>query len=119
MRGPATGPPFCLGSGLRGRFFRTPRLHPGRVQAQADVMAQSVKIEVEAREPAKNKGTGTRAARRLRARGRIPAIIYGHKQDPVPVSLSRESVWEMIKRSTHLAELDLGGTTETVLVKDV
>jgi len=82
-------------------------------------MAEAVKIQVEARDPAKNKGTGTRAARRLRAQGRIPGIIYGHKLAPVPVSLPRESVWEMIKKSTHLAELQLSGGTETVLVREV
>src|SRR5262249_7299068 len=61
----------------------------------------------------------TRVVRRLRAQGRIPGIIYGHKQDPVPISLARDAVWDMIKRSTHLAELSLGGTTEMVLVRDV
>jgi large subunit ribosomal protein L25 len=82
-------------------------------------MAEAVKIQVEPRDPAKNKGTGTRVARRLRAQGRIPAILYGHKQAPVPITLSHDSVWEMIKRSTHLAELSLGGTTEMALVRDV
>jgi len=82
-------------------------------------MAEAVKIAVEARDPQKNKGTGTRVARGLRARGRIPAIIYGHKKDPVPISVAREAVWEMIKKSTHLAEISLGGSTETVLVRDV
>ena len=53
-------------------------------------MADAVKIQVEARDPQKNKGTGSRVARRLRARG-IPAIIYGHKQAPVPISLARET----------------------------
>ncbi len=60
-------------------------------------MADAVKIAVEARDPAKNKGTGSRVSRRLRANGQIPAIIYGHKQDPLPISLARASVWEMIK----------------------
>ena len=83
-------------------------------------MADAVKIAVETRDPQKNKGTGSRVSRKLRAKGRIPAIIYGHKQTPVPISLSRESVWEMIKKSTHLAELSLdGGASETVLVRDV
>jgi large subunit ribosomal protein L25 len=82
-------------------------------------MAEAVKIAVEARDPAKNKGTGSRVARRLRAKGRIPAIIYGHKQTPVPISMARDAVWEMIKRSTHFAELSLDGTTEMVLVRDV
>jgi large subunit ribosomal protein L25 len=82
-------------------------------------MADAVKIQAQTRDPAKNKGTGSRVSRRLRKAGRIPAIIYGHKQAPVPISLTREAVWEMIKKSTHLAELNLGGTTETVLVRDV
>jgi large subunit ribosomal protein L25 len=82
-------------------------------------MADAVKIQAEARDPQKNKGTGSRVARRLRAQGRIPAIIYGHKQAVVPISLSRDSVWEMIKKSTHLAELVLGDTTEIALVREV
>jgi len=82
-------------------------------------MADAVKIAVEARDPAKNQGTGSRVSRRLRAKGRIPAIVYGHKQDPLPISLSRESVWDMIKKSTHLAELSVNGATETVIVRDI
>ena len=54
-------------------------------------MADAVKIRVEMRNPEKNKGTGTRVARKLRAQGRIPAIVYGHKQAPTPISLTRES----------------------------
>src|SRR3954468_6331248 len=82
-------------------------------------MADTVTIQAEARDPAKNKGTGTRVARRLRARGRVPAIIYGHKQTPTPISLARDDVWQMIKRSTHLAELKVGDATEMVLVRAV
>ncbi len=82
-------------------------------------MAEAVKIQVEVREAAKNKGTGSRVSRKLRAKGRIPAIIYGHKQAPTPISIARATVWEMIKKSTHLAELQMAGGTETVLVKDI
>jgi len=82
-------------------------------------MAETLKIRVEPRDAAKNKGTGTRVARRLRSAGRIPAVIYGHKQAVVPVSLSREDVWGMIKTVGHMAELDLGASTETVLIRDV
>ncbi|QEH34180.1 50S ribosomal protein L25 [Aquisphaera giovannonii] len=82
-------------------------------------MAEALKIRVEPRDPAKNKGTGTRVVRRLRKEGRIPAVIYGHKQEVVPISLSKDDVWHMIKAASHLAELDLGGKSETVLVRDV
>ena len=82
-------------------------------------MAEAVKIQVEMRDAAKNKGTGSRSSKKLRAAGRIPAIIYGHKQAPIPISIARGTVWEMIKKSTHLAELQLGGGPEMVLVKDI
>ena len=82
-------------------------------------MAEAVKIQVEVRDAAKNKGTGSRVSKKLRAAGRIPAIVYGHKQAPTPISIARDSVWEMIKKSTHLAELQMAGGNETVMVKDV
>jgi len=82
-------------------------------------MADAVTIHAQARDPGKNKGTGTRVSRRLRAKGRIPAIIYGHKQAPAPISLARDDVWTMIKKATHLAQLQVGEATEMVLVRDV
>jgi large subunit ribosomal protein L25 len=83
-------------------------------------MADAVKIRVEVRDPLKNKGTGTKFARKLRREGRIPAIIYGRKQANTPISLTRDSVWEMIKKKTHLAELEIDGSpSETVLVREI
>jgi large subunit ribosomal protein L25 len=82
-------------------------------------MAEVLKIQVEPRDPARNKGTGTRVVRKLRQQGRVPAVIYGHKQPVVPITLAYDDVWSMIKGAGHLAELDLGGTTETVLIRDV
>jgi large subunit ribosomal protein L25 len=82
-------------------------------------MAEAVTIQVEPRDPAKNKGTGSRASKRLRAQGRVPAIIYGHKQDPVPISLSNDDVAMMLKKSIHLAQLAWQGGSELAVVRDV
>lgn len=82
-------------------------------------MAEAITLKVETRDPAKNKGTGTRFVRKLRAAGRVPAIVYGHKQTPLPISLLHDDVWELIKRSAHLAQLELEGGTQMVLVRDV
>src|SRR4051812_12929304 len=82
-------------------------------------MADALTIAVEPRDPAKNKGTGSRVARKLRAQGKIPAIVYGHKVDPQPITISRDDVWQMVKRATHLAQLKIGDQTEMVLVRDV
>ena len=82
-------------------------------------MAEATKTRVEPRDPEKNKGTGTRVARRLRKKGLIPAVIYGHKQAVVPVTLTRDEVWRMLKTPGHLADLDVNGTAETVLIRDM
>ena len=82
-------------------------------------MTESARVRVEPRDPVKNKGTGSRVARRLRAAGRIPAVIYGHKQAVIPISLVRHDVLRMIKTPGHLADLDVAGSTETVLIRDV
>lgn len=82
-------------------------------------MSEALKLKVETRDPAKNKGTGSRSSRKLRKSGRIPAVIYGHKQAVVPISLDAIDVQSMIAAASHLAELDLGGQTETVLIRDV
>lgn len=82
-------------------------------------MAEAVAIDVQARDAQKNKGTGSRVSRRLRASGRIPAILYGHKEAPVPISLSRDDVWMMIKKAHHLAELRLSGQTQMALVREI
>src|SRR5262245_17281481 len=82
-------------------------------------MPEAARTRVEPRDSEKNKGTGSRVARRLRRNGLIPAVIYGHKQSVVPVALHRDDVWRMVKSPGHLAELDVGGTPETVLIRDI
>ena len=82
-------------------------------------MAEAVSITAQPRDSQRNKGVGTRAARRLRARGLVPAIIYGHKQAPVPIALTRDDVWQLVKRHAHLAQLQVDGAGEMVLVREV
>lgn len=79
-------------------------------------MAEALSIQVQARDAAKNKGTGSRAARKLRAAGRVPAVIYGHKQDPLPVSLARDDVLLMLKKQAHIAELKIDGQAAELAV---
>ena len=58
-------------------------------------------------------------ARRLRAAGQIPAVIYGHGTDPVHVALPGHQVGLLIRRANALLELDIAGRAELTLVKDV
>ena len=58
-------------------------------------------------------------ARRLRAAGQIPAVLYGHGTEPVHVALPGHQVSLLIRRANALLELDIEGRAELALVKDV
>ena len=58
-------------------------------------------------------------ARRLRAAGKIPAVIYGHGTDPVHVALPGHQMSLLVRRANVVLELDVAGTTQLTLVKDV
>jgi large subunit ribosomal protein L25 len=62
---------------------------------------------------------GKGAARKLRAQGKIPAVIYGHGTDPEHVSLPGHEVSLIIRRANALLELDIEGRKQLALVKDV
>jgi len=62
---------------------------------------------------------GTRYARRLRAAGRLPAVIYGHRKDPVHVSVDARDALHHLHHGVHLFNIDLEGEAETCLVKDL
>jgi large subunit ribosomal protein L25 len=62
---------------------------------------------------------GKGAARKLRATGRIPAVLYGHGTDPVHISLPGHEVSLIVRRANAVLDLDVAGTTQLALVKDV
>lgn len=62
---------------------------------------------------------GTRAARRVRTEGRLPAVIYGHKQDPLHVSLDYHQATALLLDRAHLLKVNHDGQVESCLVKDV
>ncbi len=63
---------------------------------------------------------GTRYAQRLRKTGRLPAVVYGHKTDPVAVSVDETALLGLVSHGVHVIEIDIeGGETETCLVKQL
>ncbi|MEU1970050.1 50S ribosomal protein L25/general stress protein Ctc [Microbacterium sp. NPDC019599] len=72
------------------------------------------KVHAELRE---NFGKGY--ARRLRAAGQIPAVIYGHGTSPVHVALPGHQVSLLVRRANAVLELDVNGKEQLTLVKDV
>jgi len=77
-------------------------------------MSEDTKVQAELRE-----SFGKGYARRLRAAGKIPAVIYGHGTDPVHVALPGHQVSLLIRRANAVLELDVAGTEQLTLVKDV
>jgi len=61
---------------------------------------------------------GSRKMRRLREKGVVPGIMYGHGEDPVAISLSAHDTDLAIQHGEHWVELELGGQTHNVLFKD-
>lgn len=62
---------------------------------------------------------GSRANKRLRDRGLLPGVVYGHKEAVVPITLPKKEVVFHLEHGAHLFDLVLNGKSEKVLVKEV
>ena len=62
---------------------------------------------------------GKGVARKIRAQGKIPAVIYGHGTDPQHVTLPGHEVGLILRKSNQVLELDIEGKIQLALVKDV
>ncbi|HEV3448544.1 MAG TPA: 50S ribosomal protein L25 [Gemmataceae bacterium] len=77
-------------------------------------MAESLVLVAEARA-----GRGKQAARRLRRTGKVPAVLYGHKEETLSVALPLEEVEKAIRRGVRVVDLKAGGKEEKALIRDV
>ena len=77
-------------------------------------MAKNLELNAELREQ-----IGSLSSKRLRTGGLIPAIIYGHKKDPVSVTINSHDFGEAIHHGARLLDLKLGNKTETIIVKEL
>ncbi len=67
-----------------------------------------------AAEPRSEFGKG--AARQLRREGRIPAVLYGHKQEPVHLSLPEHDLFLALKTPNVLLNLDITGSKSELAI---
>ena len=66
--------------------------------------------------------TGKGVARKLRAAGRVPAVVYGHARVPQALSLTTrelEKLLSQISTGSTVVELTLGGATTKTLIREV
>ncbi len=65
---------------------------------------------------------GKGASRRLRRAGKVPAILYGGGQDPMPLLLDQLDLMNQFKNEaiySHVLTLNLGDRTEQAVLRDV
>jgi large subunit ribosomal protein L25 len=77
-------------------------------------MGQDLLLKAEVREH-----TGSKYAAKERKQGRIPAVLYGHKQKPIAVSLDAHSLVEWLHHGQRLMDVQIGKKREKAIIKDM
>jgi large subunit ribosomal protein L25 len=80
-------------------------------------MPEIITLSAELRERA-----GKGAARAIRRQGRVPAIVYGDRKEPVTISLEPRELARALAREgffAHLVDIQLDGTTHRTLPRDI
>ncbi|HEY8350998.1 MAG TPA: 50S ribosomal protein L25/general stress protein Ctc [Sphingomonadales bacterium] len=71
-------------------------------------------------EPRERVGKGS--ARAARREGRVPAVIYGNKQEPISITVAHNELMRLINRGGFLSsalDIEIKGKKERVLPRDV
>jgi large subunit ribosomal protein L25 len=77
-------------------------------------MIEALSLQAEPREQ-----TGSKAAAAVRRKGRIPAIVYGHKEQPVAISLDAHDFVEGLRHGHRLLDVAIAGNAEKMIIKDL
>jgi len=77
-------------------------------------MAKTLVLKAEVREH-----TGSKAVRKVREQGKIPAIVYGHKEDPVAISLDAHDFVEGLHHGHRLMDVQIGKKKQKTIVKEL
>jgi large subunit ribosomal protein L25 len=62
---------------------------------------------------------GSRYSRRLRESGKLPAVVYGHGQEPAAIALDARITLRAIHHGERVFRLHLDGQEDIVLLRDV
>lgn len=69
---------------------------------------------------------GSQSAKRIR-RGdarknippKIPGILYGHKEEVIPLTVIHEDLWRIVRHNARVVDLKIKGKTEKCLIKEL
>ncbi|QDT98929.1 50S ribosomal protein L25 [Gimesia aquarii] len=62
---------------------------------------------------------GSIESNRVRRAGRIPAVVYGHGQEPAHISVEDTDLQNLIKNRERVFEIDLDGQVEETMLRDI
>jgi large subunit ribosomal protein L25 len=96
------------------RAFELKQKPRGHRPAKGIIMAEQFALKGDERA-----SFGKGAARKLRAKGLVPAVIYGHGENPRHVTVDAHELSLLVRHKNVLIDLDVNGKKELVLVKDV
>jgi large subunit ribosomal protein L25 len=77
-------------------------------------MKKTLLLKAEVREH-----TGSKTVRKIRKEGKIPAIMYGHKEKAVAISLDRHNFVEGLHHGHRLIDVQIGKKKEKTIVKEL
>jgi large subunit ribosomal protein L25 len=80
-------------------------------------MSDNLTLAAETREQ-----VGKGASRSLRREGRVPAVIYGNKEDPTPIHVEEKALMKLLMTGHFMNSVimvDIGGKATRTLPKDV
>jgi large subunit ribosomal protein L25 len=77
-------------------------------------MEKSLLLKAEIREQ-----TGSAHAAQVRKSGRIPAVIYGHNEEPVAISLDAHTLVEGLHHGHRVVDVQIGKKQEKMIVKEL
>jgi large subunit ribosomal protein L25 len=66
------------------------------------------------------KTRGSRAAAKLRATGNLPAVLYGHKEETVALTISAEALQNVVRHKARVVDLQTeGAPTQKALIREI
>jgi large subunit ribosomal protein L25 len=77
-------------------------------------MEKSLLLKAEIREQ-----TGSSQAAKVRKSGRIPAVVYGHKEEPVAISLNAHNLVEGLHHGHRVMDVQIGKKQQKMIIKEL
>lgn len=77
-------------------------------------MAETVELVTQPREQ-----RGSHQVRKLRKKGLVPAVVYGHKEATESIALSTEELTKALRHGARVLDLKTNGNLQKVLIREI